>query len=61
MLLQSHLIAFNDIKSKKFSNTLRDSSVYIINCVGQPVAQELDKIHVYMRASCVNLLRESVS
>jgi len=39
---------------------LRGSSVYIINCVSQPVAQELDKIHVYMRASSVDLLRESV-
>jgi len=39
---------------------LRDSSVYILNCESQPVAQELDKIYVYMRASSVDLLRESV-
>jgi len=25
---------------------LKDSSVYIISCIRQPVAQELDKIHV---------------
>jgi len=41
----------NDIKSKHFSNVLRDSRVYIISCMCQPVAQELDKIHAYMRAS----------
>jgi len=61
MLAQSHFIAFNDIKSKKFSNALRDSSVYIINCWRLPVAQELDKIHVYMRVSFVDLRRELVS
>jgi len=41
-----HFIAFNDIKSKHFSNALRDSSLYVISCIRQPVAQELDKIHV---------------
>jgi len=61
MLPQSHFIAFTDIKSKTFSNALSDSNVYIINCVSQPVAQELNKIHVYMRASFVDLLRESTS
>jgi len=61
MLPQSHFIAFNDIKSKHFSNALSDSNVYIINWVSQPVAQKLDKIHVYMRASFVDLLRESTS
>jgi len=63
MLPQLHFIALHDIKSKHFSNTLRDSSVYIISCIRQPVAQEFNKIHfsVYMRASFVDLLRESVS
>jgi len=40
---------------------VKDSSVYIINCVSQPVAHDLDKIHVYMRASFIDLLRESRS
>jgi len=33
---------------------LRDTSVYIISCIRQPVAQELDKINVlvYMRKFC---------
>jgi len=37
--------------------------IYIISCIRQPVAQELDKIYVlvHMRASFVDLLRESVS
>ena len=63
MLPQLHFIAFHDIKSKYFWNTSRDSSVYIITCIRQPVAQELNKIHilVYMRSSFVDLLRESVS
>jgi len=61
MLAQSHFIEFNDIKSKSISNAFRDSSVYIINCGSLPVAQELDKIHVYMRAGFVDLLRELVS
>ena len=61
MLLQSHFIAFNDIKSKNFSIALRDSTIYIIGCVRQPIAQELDKIHVDMRASFVDLLPGSVS
>jgi len=59
MLPQSHFIAFNDINSKNISNALSDTSVYSINCVSQPVTQELDKIHVYIRASFVDLLRES--
>jgi len=46
MLLQLLFIALNDIKSKYFSNTLRDFSVYIICCIRQLVVQELDKIHV---------------
>jgi len=61
MLSQSYLIAFNDTKSKNFSNALKDSSIYIINCVSQPIAQDLDKIHVYMGSSFVDLLRESKS
>ena len=56
---QPHFISFNDTKSKHFSNLLKDSSVYIYNvsCIRQPVAQELDKIHVLvcMRASFVDL------
>jgi len=51
----------NNIKSKNFSKALKDSSICIINCVSQPVAQDLDKIHVYMRASFVDVLRESKS
>jgi len=46
MLPQSHFISFDDIKCKKFSNALRDSSVSIISCMCQTVVQELDKIHV---------------
>ena len=63
MIPQLYFIAIHDIKSKHFSNTLRDSSVYIISCIRQPVAQELNKIHflVYMRVSFVDLLREPVS
>ena len=61
MLSQSYLIAFNDTKSKNFSNALKDSSIYIINCVSQPIAQDLDKIHVYMGSSFVDLLQESKS
>jgi len=61
MLAQSHFIVFNDIKSKNFSNAFRDSSVHIINCGSLPVAQELDMIHVYMRAGFVDLLRDLVS
>jgi len=63
MLPQLHFIAIHDIKSKHFSNTLRDSSVYIMSCIRQPVAQELNKVHflVHVRASFVDLLRESVS
>jgi len=53
MLPHSHFIAFNDIKSKHFSNELRDSSVYNISCIRQSVAQESDKIHVfYARKFC---------
>ena len=54
MLPQSHFIAFNDIKSKQFSNTLRDSTAFTFNsCIRQPVAQELDKIHMlYARKFC---------
>jgi len=44
MLPQSRFIAFNDIKSKQFSNALKETSVYIISCICQPVAQELDKV-----------------
>jgi len=63
MLPQSRFIAFDDIKFKNFSNRLSDSSVYVISCIRQPHAQELDKIQVlgYMHASFVDLLLESVS
>jgi len=60
-------VAFHTIywhkTQKHFSNVLSNSSVYIISCIRQPVAQELDKIHVlvYMHASFVDLLQESVS
>jgi len=46
---QWHVIAFNDIKSKHFSNALRDSTVFTLSAAyvrQQPVAQELDKIHI---------------
>ena len=57
------VVEFHSLKSKYFSNALRDSSVYIISCKRQAVAEELDKIRVlvYMRARLVDLLRESVS
>ena len=54
MLPQSHFIAFNDIKSKHFSNALCEPSAFTL-----PVAyinqslQELDKIHIlYARKFC---------
>jgi len=37
---------FNDIKSKHFANPLRDSSLCVSSFTCQPVAQELDKIHI---------------
>jgi len=46
MLPQWHFIAFNDIKPKNFSNALRDTSFHGIIYKRQPVAQELDKIHI---------------
>ena len=46
MLPQSRFTAFDDIKSKNFSIALSDSSVYVISCMRQPLAQELDKIQV---------------
>ena len=60
ILHQSYFIAVNDIKSKHFSNVLRDFKIYNFRCIRQPVAQELEKIHVlvYMRARFVCLLRE---
>jgi len=63
MLPQSRFTAFDHIKSKNFSNALSDSSVYVISCILQPLAQELDKIQVlgYMHACFVDLLLESVS
>jgi len=48
-----HFIVFNDMKFKHFSNVLRYSSLYVISFIRQPVAQELDKIHVlYARKFC---------
>jgi len=45
--------AFNEIKSKHFSNTHRYSSLCVINRIRQSVAQKLDKIHVfYARKFC---------
>jgi len=40
-----------------------DSSVYIMSCIRQPVAQGVEKIHVYClhARKFVDLLRESVS
>jgi len=63
MLPQSHFKAFNDIKSKHFSNALRGSSIYIIDCIRQPVAKNWTSSirKFYMRASFVDLLLEWVS
>jgi len=54
MLPHSHFIAFNDMKSNYFSNALRDSSLEVISCIRQPVAQELDdnRFNVYARKFC---------
>jgi len=46
MLPQWHFIVFNDIKPQNLSNALRDTSFYVISYKRQPVAQELDKIHI---------------
>jgi len=67
MLPHSHFIAFNDIRSKYFSNALRDSSLYVTSSIRQLVAEELDdnSIHVlYARKSCrptsgVNVVEQS--
>ena len=51
-----HFIVFYDMKSKHFSTALRYSSLYVISSIRQPVAQELDKIHVlYARKFCTLL------
>ena len=39
--------AFNEIKSKHFSNAWRYSSLCVISCTRQSVAQKLDKIHFF--------------
>jgi len=39
--------AFNEIKSKHFSNAYRYSSLYVISCIRQSVAQKLGMIHVF--------------
>jgi len=46
MLPQWHFAAFNDTKPKNVSNALRITSLYVISYKRQPVAQELDKIHI---------------
>jgi len=33
------------IKIQTFLNALRESSLYVISCLRQPVVKELDKIH----------------
>jgi len=38
--------AFNEIKSKHFSKAWRFSSLCVISCIRQSVAQKLDKTHV---------------
>jgi len=62
MLLQSHFIVLNEIKCKHFSNASRDSGVCIINCIREPVFQELDKIDVLVktRTSFVDLPTKEV-
>jgi len=62
MLPQSHFIAFNDIKSKHFSNALRDPAAFTL-----PIAYVNQSLKNWtrstscMRASFVDLLWESVS
>jgi len=46
MLPKSHFLTFDAKNSKHFSNALRGSSRYVINCINLPVAQELEKMHV---------------
>ena len=66
MLPYSHFIAFNDIRSKSFSNALRGSSLYVTSSIRQLVGKELDdnSIHVlHARESCrptsgVNVLEQ---
>ena len=51
-----HFTEFNVMKCKHFSNALRYSSLYVISSTRQPVAQDLDKIHVlYVRMFCTRL------
>jgi len=48
-----HNVLMAYCKIQTFFNALKNSSVYVISCIRQPVAQDIDKIHVfvYMRAS----------
>jgi len=62
MLPQSHFIAFNDIKSKRFSTTLRDTSIYVISCIYvNQLLKYWTKSTSYIRASFVDLLRKPES
>ena len=55
-------VAFHSVeKNKQFFKRFEVLWFYAISCIRQPVAQELDKIHVLYVRTCVNLLRESVS
>jgi len=62
MLLQSHFIAFNVIKSKHFSNALSDRADFMFPAayVNQSF-KNWTRSTSYMRASFVDLLWESVS
>jgi len=62
MLPESHFTAFNDKKSKHFSNALRDSTAFTLSAayVNQSL-KNWNKSISYMCASFVDILRESVS
>jgi len=63
MLWQLHFIAFKDIKSRHFSNVLRDSAFTFSSCTRQLAAQEWSTTGSMpcMWVSFVGLLQESVS
>jgi len=52
-----HFIAFNDIKSKHFSNALRYSSLYVISCIFNQSLKTWTRSASYMCTSFVDLLR----
>jgi len=55
MLPQSHFIAFNDRKSKHFSNTLREPSVCMTSCTRQPGRSKIrqdQRLSLHARKFC---------